>query len=349
MKISVVIPVCNEVENLATLHYALTSVLSAQDREYEILLVDDGSTDGSLDVMARLAEQDSAVRVIELARNFGQTAALDAGLQLATGDVIVTLDADLQNDPADIPRLLAKLEEGYDLVYGWRKDRHDRFVTRRLPSAIANRLIQRVTGFPAHDIGCTLKAVRRDTARQLKLYGEMHRFIPILAHASGARCVELVVRHHPRRFGRTKYGLGRTLRVAVDLLLVQFLTRYASCPMRLFGSLGIAGFALAATAAVGALVMSCLNAAPLAGNVLWGVAAIGALGAVQSLGMGLVAEVVMRTYYESRDARPYSIRQQSPCESAAGAATILQSVPAESLPSESMRPEPVAILERMAA
>ena len=216
-----------------------------REGEYEILLVDDGSSDGSLDVMTRLAEQDPAVRVIELARNFGQTAALDAGLNLATGDVIVTLDADLQNDPADIPRLLDKLEEGYDLVYGWRKDRHDRFVTRRLPSAIANRLIQRVTGFPAHDIGCTLKALRRDTARQLKLYGEMHRFIPILAHAGGARCAELVVRHHPRRFGRTKYGLGRTLRVAVDLLLVQFLTRYASCPMRLFGPLGIAGFALA--------------------------------------------------------------------------------------------------------
>ncbi len=309
MEISIVVPVCNELDNIVPLHFALTHVLSGLGREYEILFVDDGSSDGSLEVLERLADEDPAVRVIELARNFGQTAALDAGLRLASGDVIVTLDADLQNDPADIPRLLAKLEEGYDLVYGWRKDRHDRFVTRRLPSMIANRLIQRVTGFPAHDIGCTLKVLRKNTAQQLLLYGEMHRFIPILAHAQGARCAELVVQHHPRRFGRTKYGLGRTLRVAVDLLLVQFLTRYAACPMRLFGSVGIAGFALAAAATGSALSATWWAGVPLAANVLWAVAAVAVLGGAQALGLGLVAEVVMRTYFESRSRRPYTVRR----------------------------------------
>ncbi len=322
MKISIVVPVYNEVDNLEPLHFALSDVLRRQNAAYEILLVDDGSTDGSLELAERLAEQDPRVRVVELARNFGQTAALDAGLRLATGDVIVTLDADLQNEPADIPRLLEKLDEGFDLVYGWRKNRHDRWWSRRLPSRIANELIRRVTGFPAHDIGCTLKAMRRETAGRLKLYGEMHRFIPILAHAQGARCAEIVAQHHPRRRGQTKYGLGRTLRVAVDLLLVQFLTRYAACPMRLLGPLGAAGLAAAAVAASAALLSGAWLGLGLAAAALGVLAAVAAVGGIQLLGLGLVAELLMRSYFESRDERPYTIRRATP---AAGA---LESQPA---------------------
>ncbi len=309
MKISIVVPVCNEIDNLVPLHLALTSVLAEQDADYEILLVDDGSTDGSRELAWRLADKDPAVRVVELARNFGQTAALDAGLRLATGDVVVTLDADLQNEPADIPRLLAKLNEGYDLVYGWRKNRQDRLLSRKLPSRLANGLIRRVTGFPAHDIGCTLKALRRPVARRLMLYGEMHRFIPILAHAQGARCAEIVVQHQPRLRGQTKYGLGRTLRVAVDLLLVQFLTRYAACPMRLLGRVGLAGLAASATSAGAALLAGGWLGMPTASLALAVLAAACGVGGIQLLGLGLVAELVMRNYFESRDRRPYQIRR----------------------------------------
>jgi glycosyltransferase involved in cell wall biosynthesis len=308
MKLSVVIPVYNERDNLVPLHFALSEVLSHWGQSYEILFVDDGSRDCSLNVLRRLAEQDPTVKVIELAGNFGQTAALDAGLRMAAGEVIVTLDADLQNDPSDIPRLLAKLDEGYDLVHGWRRQRQDRLLTRRLPSAAANLLIRRVTGFDAHDIGCTLKAVRRETVRDLRLYGELHRFIPVLLHWQGARCAELIVRHHPRRFGEAKYGLSRTLRVAFDLLTVQFLTRYAACPMRFFSRLALAGMALTAIASIAALAMKWGAGVPLAGNALWAVAAIGILGAVQACGLGLVAEVVTRTYFESQGRRPYTIR-----------------------------------------
>ncbi len=207
--------------------------------EYEIILVDDGSTDGSLALMEQIAICDPHVRVLEFRKNFGQTAAMAAGIQAAMGDVIITMDGDLQNDPTDIPLMLAKIDEGYDLVHGWRKDRQDAFLSRKLPSRIANWLISRVTVFPVHDLGCTLKAIRREIAQELELFGEMHRFIPILAHCRGAKCTEIVTKHHPRKFGKSKYGLSCMLRVLLDLLTVKYLIQYLPSPMRLFGMLGL--------------------------------------------------------------------------------------------------------------
>jgi glycosyltransferase involved in cell wall biosynthesis len=221
------------------LYDALCPVLDWLPHDYEIVLVDDGSTDASYDELSRLATADPRVKVIRFRRNFGQTAAMNAGLHLATGDVIVTMDADLQNDPLDIPLLLAKLDEGYDLVHGWRKERQDALVSRKLPSRLANWLISRVTGFAVNDLGCTLKAMRREIAQDLQLYGEMHRFIPILAHWRGARCAEIVTRHHARRFGESKYGLSRTTRVLLDLVTVKYMTQYLTSPMKLFGKMGL--------------------------------------------------------------------------------------------------------------
>jgi uncharacterized membrane protein YbhN (UPF0104 family) len=225
MSFSIVVPVYNERQNLAALCSGITSIMDQLRRPYEVLLVDDGSTDGSGRVMDELAGDDRRVKVIRFQRNFGQTAAMNAGLHMATGDVIITLDADLQNDPADIPMMLDKLCEGFDLVHGWRRDRRDALWTRRMPSRIANWIISKVTSFPVHDLGCTLKVIRRDFAVVLPLYGEMHRFIPILAHWRGARCAEVVTRHHPRQFGASKYGLSRTFRVLLDLLAVRSITR----------------------------------------------------------------------------------------------------------------------------
>ena len=229
MSLSVVIPICNERENIRPLYLSLTAVLNGGGRDYEILFIDDGSNDGSSEELSDLATHDPDVKVIRFARNYGQTAALAAGIEHASGDVIVTLDGDRQNDPADIPLLLAKLDEGFDFVHGWRKDRHDAF-HRTLPSQLANWLIRRVTGVPLHDVGCTLKAMRREVARVLPLVGDMHRFIPILAHAGGARCAQVVVRHHPRRAGQTKYGLGRTFRVLRDLIALKKMLRRRDYP-----------------------------------------------------------------------------------------------------------------------
>jgi glycosyltransferase involved in cell wall biosynthesis len=225
MCFSIVVPVYNERENLSQLCGDITSVMDQLRRPYEMLLVDDGSTDGSGRLLDELAEQDRRVKLIRFRRNFGQTAAMSAGLHMAGGDVIITLDADLQNDPADIPMMVDKLCEGFDLVHGWRRDRRDALLTRRVPSQIANWIISKVTGFPVHDLGCTLKVIRREFAGELPLYGDMHRFIPILAHWRGARCAEVVTRHHPRRFGESKYGLSRTIRVLLDLLAVRSITR----------------------------------------------------------------------------------------------------------------------------
>ncbi len=255
MKLSVVIPVYNERENVRRLYDALSPVLRALPHEHEILLVDDGSTDGSFEELERLAAIDGHVKVVRFRRNFGQTAAMNAGLHLASGDVIVTMDADLQNDPADIPLMLDKLAEGYDLVHGWRKNRQDAWVNRKLPSKIANWVISRVTGFPVHDLGCTLKAMRREVAQDLQLYGEMHRFIPILAHWRSAQCAEVVTRHHPRRFGTSKYGISRTLRVMLDLITVKYMIQYLTSPMRLFGKIGLVSILVGLLAGVTTIAM----------------------------------------------------------------------------------------------
>lgn len=308
MQVSIVVPIYNEVENIPRLYAALLPVLRGLGKSYEILLINDGSRDGSTEALDALAAHDAAVKVIHFRRNFGQTAAMSAGLDHAAGEVIVTLDGDLQNEPGDIPLLLAKVEEGYDLVHGWRKNRQDAWLNRKLPSKIANWLISRITGFPVHDLGCTLKAMRRDIAQDLRLYGEMHRFIPILAHWQGARCVEVETRHHPRKFGQTKYGIWRTLSVILDLLTVKFMTRYSVSPMKLFGGWGLTCLAGSMVALAITLAMKLWGPIDMTGNPLLLLSGLLGIAGVQFFMLGLLGEVSARIYFESQDQRPYRIR-----------------------------------------
>ena len=310
MDLSIVAPLYNEQENILLLHEQLSQTLAELDRSYEIVLVDDGSRDGSWEELLKLAERDRCVKLVRLRRNFGQTAAMQAGLQAACGDVIVTLDADLQNEPGDIGMMLEKIDEGYDLVHGWRKNRQDTWLTRKLPSKIANWLISKTTRFPIHDLGCTLKAIRREIAHDLELYGEMHRFIPILAHWRGARCVEVVTRHHPRRFGQTKYGLSRTFRVVLDLMTVKYMLDYSSSPMKLFGSIGLwCGLLMFASAsAVG--LMKAFGGVDMTGNPLLLLSVFSGLAGMQFFSLGLLGEVNARTYFGMQDKQPYTIREQ---------------------------------------
>ena len=309
MSVSVVVPVFNEVDNVLLLHGQLVEALRELNRPFEILFVDDGSTDGTVERLRELAALDRSVKVVRFRRNFGQTAAMHAGLQHATGDVIVTLDGDLQNEPGDIPMMVRKLEEGYDLVHGWRKDRHDALVSRKIPSRIANWLISRTTRFPIHDLGCTLKALRREIAQELELYGEMHRFIPILAHARGARCVEVVTRHHARRFGQTKYGIGRTVRVVLDLITVKYMLDYFASPMKLFGKFGLMCGAVGMFAAVATVLMKLIGGVDMTGNALSLLTVLSMLGSVQFLSLGLLGEVNARIYYASQPKQNFAIRE----------------------------------------
>jgi glycosyltransferase involved in cell wall biosynthesis len=314
MDVSIVVPVFNEVENIAPLYAAVSGVmapLAARGQTYELLVVDDGSTDGTSARLAELAARDPRVRVVQFRRNYGQTAAMQAGLRFAAGEAIVTLDGDLQNEPADIPLLLAKLDEGFDVAHGWRKQRQDAWLNRKLPSRIANWVISRVTGFPIHDLGCTLKAMRREIAQEIELYGEMHRFIPILAHWRGARCVEVETRHHPRRFGQTKYGIGRTGRVVLDLMTVKFMLQYFASPMKLFGRIGLwCGF-IAIVSAATTIVMKIGWQTDMTGNPLLLLAVSCGLASLQFFSMGLLGEVAARIYYgQSRGAREtYAVRE----------------------------------------
>jgi len=309
MSVSVVVPTYNELDNVQLLYEQLHGVLKDLDRPYEILFVDDGSTDGTTARLKGLAEQDSHVKVICFRRNYGQTAAMQAGLQMARHDAIVTLDGDLQNDPEDIPMMLAKLAEGYDLVHGWRKKRQDKWLSRKLPSKIANWLISRTTRFPIHDLGCTLKVIRREIAQELELYGEMHRFIPILAHQRGARCAEVVTNHRARQFGETKYGIGRTFRVVLDLLTIKFLLDYLASPMKCFGKIGLwclAGAFISGAATVG---MKLFAGVSILGNPFLLVAILSMLASGQFMGLGLLGEVATRIYYGSQQKQHYAIRE----------------------------------------
>lgn len=310
MSVSVVLPVYNERENLEPLYRELREVLVSLGRPFEILFIDDGSQDGSTDVLRRLAASDETVRVIRFRRNFGQTAALDAGLHHASGEVIVLMDADAQNDPSDIPRMMARLDEGYDLVHGWRKERQDPFWNRRLPSLVANWLISRSTGFPIHDLGCTLKVLRRDIADDLQLYGEMHRFIPILAQWRGARCVEMVTKHHPRRHGVSKYGISRTLRVLLDLITVKYLIQYLTSPMKLFGLFGLGCGALGLAAGGVLIALKLGQGIDMTGNPLLILSVSSMLAGLQFLVLGMLGELGVRGYYESQGKKPYTIRER---------------------------------------
>src|SRR3954452_20007333 len=291
MTVSVVVPIYNELENIPLLYQQLAAVLPSLNRPWEIVFVDDGSTDGSNRRLKEIAARDERVKLVCFRRNYGQTAAMQAGIQHSTGDVIVTLDGDLQNDPLDIPTLVQKLDQGYDLVHGWRKQRQDTLLTRRLPSQAANWLISRVTRFPIHDLGCTLKAMRREIAVELELYGEMHRFIPILAHQRGARCVEVVTRHYPRRFGQTKYGISRTVRVVLDLITVKYMLDYFASPMKLFGRFGLAGIAIGTLAAFATVAMKFAGGVDMTGNPLLLLTVLSSMLGVQFFSLGLLGEV----------------------------------------------------------
>ena len=309
MSVSVVVPIYNERENLPLLYNAVTAVMEELGRPWELILINDGSTDGSTQVLEGLAQQDRRVKVLEFRRNYGQTAAMQAGMQAASHDVVVLLDGDMQNDPTDIPMMLEKIEEGYDLVHGWRKNRQDAFVNRKLPSKIANWLISRVTDFPVHDLGCTLKAIRTEIAQELQLYGEMHRFIPILAHWRGARCVEVITNHHPRRFGQSKYGIGRTTRVVLDLLTVKYLIQYVVSPMKLFGQLGLACLAVSMLSGIATVGMKLMSSVDMTGNPLLLLTAFSAMTGVQFLFFGMLGELCSRIYFQTQNLSSFAVRK----------------------------------------
>lgn len=308
--LSLVVPVYNEEENLPLLYDAVCAVMMPLGLDWELILVDDGSRDGSLGVLRGLAVRDPQhVRVVVFRRNFGQTAAIAAGIDHARGEILILLDADLQNDPADIPLLLQKLDEGYDVVSGWRKDRKDAFITRTLPSNLANGLISQVTGVHLHDYGCTLKAYRRDVLSGFRLYGEMHRFIPVYAHAVGARIIEIPVRHHPRKFGQAKYGLERTLKVVLDLFTVKFLLSYANKPIYLFGGTGAVLFGLSFVAMLFLAVRKLVENITILSSPIFIVAVMMAVLGFQSILMGLIAELLVRTYHEAQGKTTYTVRE----------------------------------------
>jgi len=308
MELSLVIPVLNEMETLHSLDQAVHQALLDFEGDWEVIYIDDGSQDGSLAILEELAEADKQhVRVVGFRRNFGQTAAIAAGIDHASGEIIVTLDADLQNDPADIPMMVAKLNEGFDVVSGYRKDRKDTFFTRTIPSRIANWLISIVTGVHLHDYGCTLKAYRREVLQNIRLYGEMHRFIPVYAHAYGARITEVLVRHHPRKFGKTKYGLERTFKVILDLFTVKFLLSYSAKPIYLFGGTGTILILLSGLVLLILLVRRVFFSISVLASPLFQMSAMFFILGFQSILMGLIAELLVRTYHESQKKPTYSI------------------------------------------
>ncbi len=310
MILSVVIPVYNEHDNLPLLYDAVCAALKDIAYDWEMILVDDGSKDGSFDVLRELAQKDPArVRVVGLRRNFGQTAAIAAGIDHARGDIIVLMDADLQNDPIDIPRMLEQIEAGYDVVSGWRVKRQDAFITRTLPSRMANGLISWVTGVHLHDYGCTLKAYRREVITGFRLYGEMHRFIPVYASSVGARIMEMKVNHHPRRFGKAKYGLERTMKVVLDLFTVKFLNQYANKPIYLFGGAGMILMLISSALLLYLFIRRVFFGISVLASPFFQMSTMIFILGFQSILMGLIAELLARTYHESQGKPTYTVRE----------------------------------------
>jgi glycosyltransferase involved in cell wall biosynthesis len=310
MELSIVIPVYNEGKNLPLLNEAIHQAIKTYSKDWEVVFVDDGSKDDSLKALEEIAKADpTRVRVVELRRNFGQTAALAAGIDHAQGSIIVMLDADMQNDPADIPMMLEKIDEGYDVVSGWRRERKDTFINRTLPSKIANGLISWVTGVHLHDYGCTLKAYRREVITGFRLYGEMHRFIPVYANRFGARIIEVPVQHHPRKFGKTKYGLERTIKVLLDLFTVKFLISYSSKPIYLFGGAGMGMMGVSALVLLFLFIRRVWFLVSVTQSPLFLISAITGLMGFQSVMMGLIAELLTRTYHESQGKPIYNVRK----------------------------------------
>lgn len=309
-ELSLFLPVLNEEDNLRPMHEKIAGELDRLGKPSEVIYVDDGSTDRSLEVLKELASSDDRIRVISLRRNYGQTAAMSAGIDAARGNILIPMDADLQNDPADIGRLLEKLDEGFDVVSGWRKNRQDKLLTRKVPSWIANTLISKIGGVQLHDYGCSIKAYRRDVLQDVRLYGEMHRFIPIYASWAGARVTEIPVDHHARTMGKSKYGLSRTIKVVFDLITIKFLASYQTKPLYVFGSFGVLAFVVSIVAGIWALVLKfgydvsfILTPLPLITVVLLAIS-------IQLFLMGLLAELLVRTYHESQDKRIYAVREK---------------------------------------
>lgn len=310
MSISIIIPVYNEEESLPYLHRALHQSLDPLSRPWEVIYVDDGSRDKSAEILHTLAQDDPDHTVaVLLRRNFGQTAAIAAGIDHATGDTLILMDADLQNDPVDIPMMLAKLDEGFDVVSGWRFNRQDEFVTRTLPSRMANNLISWVTGVHLHDYGCTLKAYRREVITGFRLYGEMHRFIPAYAGSVGAKIVEVPVTHHARKFGKTKYGLERTAKVVLDLVTVKFLISYAQKPIYLFGGTGLGLMAISALGMLFLMLRRIIIGTSVLSSPFFIVAVMLVILGFQSILMGLIAELLVRTYHESQAKPTYTVKK----------------------------------------
>ncbi|MFI4910962.1 MAG: glycosyltransferase family 2 protein [Sedimentisphaeraceae bacterium JB056] len=309
--ISIVIPLLNEEDNLHQLHQEITDTLKGplSDKSYEIIFVDDGSRDASFEILKKISAGDSCVRVIRFRRNFGQTAAMSAGFEHARGHVIIPMDADLQNDPADIPMLLKRLDDGFDIVSGWRRNRQDKAITRRLPSQIANYIIRRITFVNIHDFGCTLKAYRREVLQETKLYGEMHRFIPAVATWSGARVTELEVNHRARVAGKAKYGLARTYKVVLDLITVKFLGSYSTKPLYVFGKMGFFSAILSFLLFIVVVYQKIAADFSMNRNPLLVLAAMMFTASIQFIMMGLLAELLVRTYHESQNRPTYVIKE----------------------------------------
>lgn len=309
MLLSVVIPLLNEEENIPLLYDELKVVLDALNDEYEILFIDDGSTDRSLELLRNLQNNDSHVVVVNFRKNFGQTAAMAAGFDYARGDVIITMDADLQNDPKDIPRLLEQIKAGNDVVTGWRFDRKDAFINRRLPSIIANKIISKVTGVNLHDYGCTLKAFRKEVIKCVKLYGEMHRFIPAIASGMGIDFTEVKVNHRARRFGASKYGISRTIRVVLDLMTVKFLLSYSTRPIQVFGLMGVVSGGIGFLIALILTFQRQFLGVPLSDRPMLFLAVLLIFVGIQFISLGLIAELQARTYHESQNKPVYHIKK----------------------------------------
>ena len=311
MDVSIIVPVFNEAKSLPILHDQILSAMARVDRDWEVIFVDDGSQDNSLEVLSELADDDTFhTRVISFRRNFGQTTAIAAGIDHASGDVIVMIDADLQNDPEDIPMLLGKLYEGYDLVSGWRVTRQDRYVTRTLPSRIANGIISKVTGVHLHDYGCSLKAYRREVLTGFRLYGEMHRFIPAYASSVGAKIIEVPVKHHPRKFGQAKYGLERTMKVILDLFTVKYLISYSQKPIYIFGSVGIGLILLSLLDVIYLLIRRLVIGEHMIRSPLLQMGAMLFVMGFNSILLGLIAEQLTRTYHEAQSKPTYTLRKK---------------------------------------
>ncbi|MDW8096491.1 MAG: glycosyltransferase family 2 protein [Aquificaceae bacterium] len=308
--LSVVIPAYNEEGNIPILYSKLKEALQKLGKDYEVIFVDDGSTDATWEKLLEISKKDESVKLIRFRKNYGQTAAMYAGFQHACGNVIVTLDADLQNDPEDIPKLIQKLEEGYDIVSGWRVNRKDAFLSRRLPSIIANKLISMITGVNLHDYGCTLKAYRSEVVKKLELYGDMHRFLPALAKRIGAKVTEIPVNHHPRIYGKSKYGIGRTIRVILDIFLVKFLNEYINKPMYVFGSLGFILLSLGLLLLFYLIFIKVFLDEDIGRRPLLILSVLFTLAGIQLISTGIIAELLVRIYYRTKEDKPFVIEEK---------------------------------------